>query len=144
MATVASKQTSHLEPALTDPATRTLNVEGLLGRWKNTNPKTNGISEIIIAREGSRFLVTPIGVGCDGPIDWPTTEGTVFANLEEEAGQKAVAIAVNFEFGFMHAETHLRVNKGVLVIVLIITFRDDSGRSDYINREFFYRASNVD
>jgi len=140
MSTVAFKQTSHLEPALTDPATRTLNAEGLLGRWKNTNPKTSGISEIIITRAGSRFVVTPIGVGRDGPIPWPTTEGTPFANLEEEAGQKAVVFAANFEFDFMTAETHLRVNKGVLVIVLIITFRDDSGRADYINREFFYRA----
>src|ERR1044072_6942596 len=122
MSGVAFKQTSHLEPALTDPATRTLNVDGLLGRWMNTNPKTSGISEIVIAREGSRFIVSPVGVGRDGPIDWPRTEGVVFANLEEEAGQKAVAIAANFEFGFMNAETHLRVNKGVLIIVLIVTF----------------------
>lgn len=139
MERVAFKQNSHLEPALTDPATRTLNVEGLLGTWKNTNTKTTGISEIVIAREGSRFLISLVGVGSDGPIHWPRTEGTVFANLEEEAGQKAVAIAVNFDLGFMTADTHLRVNKGVLVIVLIVTFQDDSGRSDYVNREFFYK-----
>jgi hypothetical protein len=140
MERVEFKQSSHLEPTLTDPATRTLNVEGLLGTWKNTNAKTSGLSEIVIAREGSRFFVSPIGVGTDGSIHWPKAEGVVLANLEEEAGQKAVAIAANFDFGFMNADTHLRVNKGVLVIVLIITFRDDSGRSDYINREFFYRA----
>jgi len=68
----------------------------------------------------------------------------VLANLEEEAGQKAVAIAANFDLGFMTAETHLRVNKGVLVIVLVVTFRDDSGRSDYINREFYYKAAEVE
>lgn len=141
MERVEFKQSSHLEPSLTDPATRTLNVEGLLGRWKNTNPETLGLSEIIIAQEGSRFFVSPIGVGTNGPIHWPKAEGLVLANLEEEAGQKAVAIAANFEFGFMNADTHLRVNKGVLVIVLIITFRDDSGRSDYINREFFYKVA---
>jgi hypothetical protein len=141
MERVAFKQNSHLEPALTDPATRTLNVEGLLGTWKNTNTKTTGLSEIVIDREGSRFLISLVGVGPDGPIHWPRTEGTVFANLEEEAGQKAVVIAANFDLGFMAADTHLRVNKGVLVIVLIVTFRDDSGRSDYINREFFYKAA---
>ena len=139
MASVAFKQTSHLEPALTDPATRTLNVEGLLGQWRNTNPKTSGISEIVIAREGTRFVVSIVGVGRNGPIYWPPAEGVALANLEEEAGQKAVAIAANFNLGFMTAETHLRVNKGVLVIVLVVSFRDDSGRSDYINREFFYR-----
>jgi hypothetical protein len=61
------------------------------------------------------------------------------ANLEEEAGQRAVALAADFDLGFMRAETYLRVNKGVLVIVLFVTFRDDSGRSNYLNREFFYR-----
>ena len=40
----------------------------------------------------------------------------------------------------MKAETYLRVNKGVLVIVLFNSFRDQSGRSDYVTREFFYRA----
>lgn len=140
MERVAFKQTSHLEPALTDPATRTLNVEGLLGKWQNTNSKTRGLSEIVITREGSRFFVSLIGAGPDGPIHWPKTEGVALANLEEEAGQKAVAIAANFDLGFMTADTHLRVNKGVLVIVLIVTFRDDSGRSDYINREFYYKA----
>jgi hypothetical protein len=39
----------------------------------------------------------------------------------------------------MKAETYIRVNKGVLVIVLFISFRDGSKRSDYVNREFFYR-----
>jgi hypothetical protein len=140
MQSVEFKQNSHLEPALTDPATRTLNVEGLLGTWKNTNAKTPGLSEIVVAREGARFFISLVGAGPDGSIHWPRTEGTVYANLEEEAGQKAVAIAANFDLGFMAADTHLRVNKGVLVIVLIVTFRDDSGRSDYINREFFYKA----
>ena len=62
------------------------------------------------------------------------------ANLEEEAGQRAVALAATFDFGFMSVESYLRVNKGVLVIVGYYTFLDDSGRSDYVNREFFYRA----
>ena len=61
----------------------------------------------------------------------------MLANLEEEAGQRAVALAANFEFSFMTAETYIRVNKGVLVIVLFASFRDQSGRSSYVNREFF-------
>ena len=41
----------------------------------------------------------------------------------------------------MRADTHLRINKGVFVIVLFATFLDDSGRANYLNREFFYRAA---
>ena len=67
------------------------------------------------------------------------TEARRLANLEEEGGQRALALAVIFDFGFMTAETYLRLNKGVLVIVLFCTFLDDLGRSRYVNREFFYR-----
>ena len=137
--TLEFKASSHLDRALTDPATRTLNADKLIGRWTNTNPKTRGIAEIVIREHDGTFTVSASGAGSDGSIPWPPTQAKVLANLEEEAGQRAVALAVNFDFDFMTAETYLRVNKGVLVIVLFNTFRDDSGRSNYVNREFFYR-----
>ena len=133
------KQSGHLNPALTDPATRTLNAEQLTGRWLNTNRGTRGISECVIKSDGEHLSVSVVGVGAEGPIQWPESRAHVLANLEEEAGQRTVALAVDFDFGFMRAETQIRVNKGVLVIVLFNTFGDGSGRADYVNREFFYR-----
>lgn len=133
-------QSGHLNPALTDPAVRTLNADKLTGTWVNTNPETQGLAGVEIEHDGQQFIVRPVGVGANGPVDWPQTEARVLANLEEEAGQRAVALAATFDFGFMRAETYFRVNKGVLVIVLFITFQDHSGRSNYVNREFFYRA----
>ena len=138
--TVEFKQSAHLNPALFDPATRTLNAGKLTGRWINTDPGTQGIAEILIEQEDGVFRVGPIGVGKDGPIAWPLTRAKALANLEEEGGQRALALAVTFDFDFMTAETYLRVNKGVLVIVLFCTFTDGRGRSSYVNREFFYRA----
>jgi len=134
------KQTGDLHPALADPATRTLNAGKLLGRWANTDPLTQGVAEIAIEQEGEHFSVRVVGVGAGGRVDWPTARGRVMANLEEEAGQRAVALAATFELGFMSVESYLRVNKGVLVIVAYHTFLDDSGRSNYVNREFFYHA----
>ena len=133
------RQSGHLDPALTDPAARTLNADKLTGRWVNTSRETRGIAEITIEQDGERFAVSAAGVGADGPVAWPKTEAAALANLEEEAGQRAVALAATFDFGFMRAEAYFRVNKGVLVIVLFNTFRDGSGRSNYVNREFFYR-----
>lgn len=133
------KQSGDLEPALSDPATRKLSADKLIGGWVNTDPETRGIAAIDIERSGEHFSVGIRGVGVDGLIDWPRTEATALANLEEEAGQRAVALAADFDLGFMRAETYLRVNKGVLVIVLYVTFQDDSGRSNYLNREFFHR-----
>jgi len=133
------RQNGHLHPALTDPATRTQNAEKLAGRWLNTNRDTKGVVELDIAFDGDRFTVTAYGAGPEGPIKWPVGVATVFANLEEEAGQRAVALAATFDFGFMRSVTYLRVNKGVLVIVLYNTFLDQSGRSNYLTREFFSR-----
>ena len=134
------KQSGHLNPALSDTAARTLNADKLTGRWVNTNPETQGIAEIVIEQDGGRFSVSAVGVGADGPVEWPNVEAKVLANLEEEAGQRAVALAAVFDFDFMRAETYFRINKGVLVIVLYNTFRDGSGRSNYVNREFYYRV----
>ena len=137
--TLEFKLSGQLDPALSDPATRTLHADKLIGRWLNTNPETQGVAEIIVERAGESFFVGVLGAGEDGLIAWPRTEATALANLEEEAGQRALALAVDFDFGFMRAETYLRVNKGVLVIVAYYIFLDDSRRSNYVNREFFYR-----
>lgn len=133
------KQIGHLNSALSDRSAMTLSADKLVGRWVNTNPGTQGFAELRITQDGDRFTVSALGVGANGPIDWPATSAKPLANLEEEAGQRALALAVTFNFGFMTVVAYLRVNKGVLVIVHFTTFNDDSGRSSYVNREFFYR-----
>jgi hypothetical protein len=137
--TLAFKQSSDLHPALSDPATRTLNAGNLTGLWVNTDPATRGIAELVIEQDGEQFYVSAVGAGADGPIQWPRTRAQALANLEEEAGQRSIALAADFDFGFMKAETYLRANKGVLVIVLFNVFLDESGRSNYVTREFYYR-----
>ncbi len=133
------KQNGHLDSALLDPAV-TSRSEKLIGRWLNTNPDTQGIAECEIQRDGDQFTIKLSGAGADGPIVWPVARTKALANLEEEAGQRTIALAAGFEFSFMKSEIYIRVNKGVLVIVLFNTFQDDSGRSNYLNREFFYRV----
>jgi len=138
--TLAFKQSSDLNPALASAAKREVSGAKLLGHWLNTNSDTRGIAECKIVAEGEDFTVHILGVGATGLIEWPIVQATALANLEEEAGQRTVALAADFEFEFMRTETHIRVNKGVLVIVLFCTFTDGSGRSNYLNREFFSRA----
>src|SRR5689334_23561236 len=133
------KQSGHLDLALTDPSTRTLKTDRLTGRWLNTNPDSEGVVECVIKQHGEFFTVDILGAGPDGPIQWPTCRTRPLANLEEEAGQRTFALSATFGFKFMTAETYIRVNKGVLVIVLFASFHDGSKRSDYVNREFFYR-----
>src|SRR5262245_9971099 len=133
------KQQSHLHSDLLDPAAANLNPDKFLGRWINTNWETRGIAECTVARDGDGISVSIIGVGKDGPIQWPIARATPLANLEEEAGQRTMAMTATFDLGFMRADTHIRLNRGVFVIVLFVMFLDDSGRANYLNREFFYR-----
>jgi len=133
------KEKGHLDPALLDPATVS-RAEKLIGHWVNTNLDTRGIAECEITRDGDLFTIKILGVGEDTKIEWPIARVKPLANLEEEAGQRTIALAATFEFGFMKSEIYIRVNKGVLVIVLFNTFQDGSGRSNYLNREFFYRV----
>lgn len=120
--------------------TTTGNPASVLGRWLNTNRETRGIAECVVAQDGGGITVSITEAGNKEPVRWPVARATVLANLEEEAGQRTIALLAKFNLGFMTADTHIRVNKGVLVIVLYATFHDDSGRSNYLNREFFYRA----
>lgn len=120
--------------------TTTGNAASVLGRWLNTNRETRGIAECVVAQDAEGITVSITGAGDKEPASWPKVRATVLANFEEEAGQRTIALLATFDLGFMTAETHIRVNKGVLVIVLYATFQDDSGRSNYLNREFFYRS----
>jgi len=139
--TIRFKQSGDLTPSLLDPEIATTNVARLIGEWLNTDPDTSGIVAIVIEQHDGFLNVGLRGAGDDGPIEWPTARATPLANLEEEAGQRALALSAEFNLGFMKAEAYFRVNKGVLVIVLFVTFQDGSGRSDYVNREFFYRRA---
>ena len=138
---VQFKQSGDLDPSLLDPATGKMGAGKLIGQWLNTDPDTRGIAAIVIEQHDGYVSVGLRGAGDDGLIAWPKTRATPLANLEEEAGQRALALAADFDLGFMKAETYFRVNKGVLVIVLFVTFQDGSGRSNYLNREFFYRRA---
>ena len=136
---LAFKQSMDLNPALAVAANKRSHDPKLIGRWLNTNRDSKGLAECTIATDGENYSVSIVGVGKEALLPWPSVTATTLANLEEEAKQQTVALAADFDFSFMKAETHIRVNRGVLVIVLFVTFKDDSGRSNYLNREFFFR-----
>ena len=116
---------------------KTGNVASVLGRWLNTNRDTPAIAECTVAQDKDGLRVQVIDANNE---KWPVARPTILANLEEEAGQRSVALMATFDLGDMVADTHMRVNKGVFVIVVYATFKDGSGRSNHLYREFFYRS----
>jgi hypothetical protein len=140
MATADHKVIGHLNPSLSDGTSKSLDATRLTGRWINTSRETRGITECLIEAAGEQFKITLLAAGTGASLRWPAVTAKTLANLEEEAGQRTYALAASFDHGFMTSEIYIRVNKGVLVIVLFNSFRDQSGRSDYVTREFFYRG----
>jgi hypothetical protein len=118
----------------------TANSASLLGRWLNTNHDTRGMRECVIAQNGEDITVSIATAGNNEPVHWPATRAKILANVEEEAGQRTIALLAKFDLDDMTVDSHVRVNKGVLVIVIYVTFNDERGRANYLNREFFYRA----
>lgn len=116
---------------------KTGNVSSVFGRWLNTNRDTPTIAECTVSQDKDGIAVQVIGADKE---PWPLARPTVLANLEEEAGQRSVALMAKFDLGHMVADTHMRVNKGVFVIVVYATFKDGSSRSNHLYREFFYSS----
>lgn len=113
-----------------------LDLSLLLGDWRNTNARGT-IARIVIAPIGPMGPIGPIGpitVHCD----WGAVPAPVFA-FEFDNRQAGAFLAV-FDFGDREVRMQANVKLGVLVVVTLNRFRDESGRSNYFEREFFYRV----
>jgi len=110
-------------------ATTALGLDVLVGDWRNTNPEP-GIARIVCEENGDgRLRVTA--------DNWGTVVAPVFAF--EFDSDKAGAFLAVFDLGFEEVRMQANVKQGVLVVATFNAFKDDSGRSNYFNREFFHR-----
>jgi hypothetical protein len=122
-------------------AATSLDLSVLLGDWRNTNA-AGGISRIVCepAADG-RMTVHCYGYclreGLPHDRDWGVVDAPVFAF--EFEGKEAGAFSAVYDFGFEEVRLQVNVKAGVLVVVTLNRFNDDSGRVNYFNREFFYR-----
>lgn len=128
----------------------------LVRRWHNTDPDTNGISEVTLdLRDGTLYLHAIAA----GPVDWGEVPATLYADLSVTGGARgtvepptphyadlsatdgAPAFLARYDHGFMRVYLQGRFNIGILPIVFFTEFLDDSGRADYLQREVFVRPA---
>ena len=114
-----------------------LDLSSLLGRWKNTNSGTRGISEIIISQVGKGLRVQTFGARASGPSDWGERDATTYAY--HVAGEIVAGFELVYDFGSQEALVTAIHNRGVLVIHAYHCFKDGSGRSNFISKEFFHQ-----
>jgi hypothetical protein len=109
---------------------------GLLGSWSGLAAATTGsIHALHCTDAGGGLAVRAEGVGRDGPVDWGTTDGQLFADAARP--HDPPAFLATFNHGYMRVHLQARVNRGILVVCEFTEFTDGSGRSDYFIRECF-------
>lgn len=116
-------------------AAPTLTLDILVGDWRNTNP-AGGIDRIVCEPAGDGRMT----VRCQSSVrDWGVADAPVFAFTFD--GKQAGAFSAIYDFGFEQVRLQANVKSGVLVVATFNQFLDDSGRSSYFDREFFYRVA---
>jgi hypothetical protein len=119
-----------------------LDASALLGEWNNTNNLTTGIARLFLSEAGNRIVVRVFGAGHPQPFDWGGAAVELFADLPEL--NQATSFTSFHDLGFMSVWLLVYVNKGVLVVVSLTRFQDDSGRANYWGRELFFRSREPD
>ena len=111
----------------------------LLGTWLNTNSTTQGITKAILTAENGRIMLQIFAAGVPDVRDWRKTGADLFA--ADAASTEAMAFSSFYDFGFMETRLQGHVRQGVLIIAKFDRFKDNSGRSNYFSKEFFYRTN---
>lgn len=108
----------------------------LVGNWINSNPETNGIARMRVSEEGGRLSLRVYAVGPGGStVDWGEAEVEL---LTASPASRAVAGFTSlFDFGFVEVRLQAMIMKGLVVLAVFNTFKDESGRADHFTREYF-------
>lgn len=115
-----------------------LDISPLAGAWVNTNPASAGIAKIVLTKNGSELSLRVLGACAPDPCDWGEVTANVFADAP--GSREATSFTASYDLDFMSVRLLTYVVKGVLVVVSFNFFHDDSGRSNYFGKEFFFRA----
>jgi hypothetical protein len=113
-------------------------AEPLLGTWFNTNAATRGIAKTVLAAKENGITLQIFAAGSPQMVDWGETAASIFA--ADALATEAMAFSALYDFGFMETQLQGHVRQGVLIIAKFDRFKDDSGRSSYFSKEFFYRT----
>jgi hypothetical protein len=132
-----------LAPAEAQYIAGNMDISVLLGTWINTNRTARGIAQVVLSTDDDGQLMVR-AFGADAPMlcDWGEVHADVVyaENLQSHAG---MAFTARYDFDFLQAHLQGNLNLGLLVLASFNAFTDDSGRSDYFAREFFYHLTTL-
>jgi hypothetical protein len=115
-----------------------LDVSPFVGTWLNTNKTSPEIVKIIVAAQDGVLTMRILTAGDPEPFDWgEVTADIVYA--DSNSSDEPAAFSAHYSLDFMESQFGVILNQGLLVVAFYNTFRNDGARSNYFNREFFYR-----
>jgi hypothetical protein len=111
-------------------------ISQFYGDWTSTNSATKGIARIKIGWRDGGLVVHAFGASQPALSDWGEARAEVFVEAGDPSRIRAFRAV--YDFGFLETHLQAKTEKGVLVIASFNRFKDQSGRSNYFSREFFY------
>lgn len=117
------------------PARAGIDLRPFLGTWRNTHRDTDAIQHFTLSYDDGAYHLHVTGAGA--PRDWGRVEVTPCADAVDSA--TAAGFLARYALGFADVVLAANDNHGILIIASYHLFNDDSGRSNYFRREFFYR-----
>jgi hypothetical protein len=113
-----------------------VDLSHFLGTWINTFRDTRSITQFVLAQASPGYTITAYvsnGVG-----DLGAAEVVPFApNVDS---RRADGFTARYDFEFLEMSLAAYYAKGLIVVSQYTRFKDESGRPDYFNREFFFKT----
>jgi hypothetical protein len=113
-----------------------VDLSGFLGTWINTFRDTRSITRFVLAQTSKGYTIT--AYVSNGTGDLGVAEVVPFApNVDS---RQADGFTSRYDFGFLEMLLAAYYTKGLIVVSQYTHFKDESGRPDYFNREFFFKG----
>jgi len=124
------------EPREPGPATG-VDLTHLVGTWVNTYRETRSLCRFTLAPSASGYSIETVAATESGAQTLGKTEVRPFApNVNS---RKADGFTAKYDLEFLEMSLAAYCAKGLIVVSQYTRFKDDSGRPDYFNREFFFK-----
>ena len=129
VAHVRAKDRQHAEGSI--------DLSPMLGTWINTNTASRGIVKVILSSDDGKLAMQAFGACDPAPCDWGPASDVV-ACAAGPGSREPMGFTAGYHFDFMEMRLEANLSRGLLIIASFNTFLDESGRSDFFSREFFF------
>jgi hypothetical protein len=132
-------ETDHVPEGAATVPVHSIDPTPALGQWLNTNRRTWGITRAeVTQRDGQIWLQVWAADPEEGPRDWGTVPvERLYA--DGPSSNRVAAYQATFDLGHARTLVQANITLGVAILAAFTTFTDDSGRVNYMSREYFHR-----